>query len=411
MAPQPTPTSEERLQALVSNQYRHIMHRNRAVWYRDCQPLDTAPKCFKPSRRNDVPLIGDWRTYAQVVAFQAKWKAKRFNIQHYGINGVVWGWTDPSTDIIFDLVNSQTVQTVEFIISNDSFRAPHIFVSHSEGEEHHCLDNTGNPDTLGNTPNSLPIQSIPELCGFTPRQSFVGPTGKAQLFLPPRAFSVNDRDTAIIEYTLTMTRRQNTMRRKAGEFHAELRRIRARRAAGLRPDESERDFGSLDEDEFMCQGFSERTECPLARLGIFREDITALDESAVDSSDSEDEEEEGEEEAEELSSTTRTVLQRLGMLGSDSDSESDFDDERDSDDESDSGVSDHSGNTSFRSPATFSVSRTQAQTLPADVGRLDLSRFASDADEEESSVSSFFVDGESDQESDCESPDTQDSDC
>ncbi|KAG8729035.1 hypothetical protein FRC12_021303, partial [Ceratobasidium sp. 428] len=137
MAPQATPTAEERLQTLLSNQYHRRMHRNRIAWYRDCEPLNTAPKCFKPSMRNDVPLISDWRTYAQVVAFQAKWKAKRFHELHYEINGVVWGWSDPSTDVIVGLVTSQTVETIEFIISNDPFRVPHIFVSHSDGEEHH----------------------------------------------------------------------------------------------------------------------------------------------------------------------------------------------------------------------------------------------------------------------------------
>ncbi|KAG9093400.1 hypothetical protein FS749_014449 [Ceratobasidium sp. UAMH 11750] len=315
------------------------------------------------------------------------------------------------------------VQTIEFIISNDPFRVPHIFVSHSEGEEPHSLGDTGNPDTLGGAPNNPSIQSIPELCGLTPRQSFTSPTGKAQLLLPPRAFSVNDRDLAIIEYTLKMTRHQSTMRRKACEFHAGLRRIRAQRTAGLSTYESEEeDFVPMDEEELSYHGFSDRTECPLARLGIFQpEDIGAMAELAMVSPDSEGEEDEEEAEetegTEKLSSTTCEVLRRLGVLGSDSDSESDSDgdDERDPleaiyDDASDSEGSDPSDATSSSS-STTPVSPTQAQTLPVSIGRLDLSRFALDADEEESSVSSMFLDEESDSELDCESPDTEDSDC
>ncbi|KAG8711145.1 hypothetical protein FRC09_020758 [Ceratobasidium sp. 395] len=432
MASQATPTAEERLQTLLSNQYHRRMHRNRTAWYRDCEPLDTAPKCFKPSmvswspamcvkrpanepphQRNDVPLISDWRTYAQVVAFQAKWKAKRFHELHYEINGVVWGWSDPSTDVILGLVTSQTVETIEFIISNDPFRVPHIFVSHSDGEEHHCLDDTGNPDTLNNTPDNLPTQSIPELCGFTPRQSFVGPTGKTQLFLPPRAFNVNDRDVAIIEYTLIMTRRQTTMRRKAGEFHAGLRRIRARHTGGRKVDESGReDLVQTSDEDLVYQGFSERTECPLARLGIFQpEDIAAMAESAVVSSDSEEEDEEEAEEAEELSSTTCAVLRRLGMLDSDFDSESEGDDEND--DEDSEATSDNASDlesAALSSSITFLVSSPRAQMLPANAMQPDFSRFISETDEE-SSVSSLFVDDDSDQELDCESPDTEDSDC
>ncbi|KAG9104855.1 hypothetical protein FRC06_008085 [Ceratobasidium sp. 370] len=420
MTPKVTPTSQERLQALLSNQYHRRVHRNRAAWYEDCQPLDTALKCFKLSTRNEVPQISDWRTYAQVVAFQAMWKAKRFRELHYGVNGAVWGWSDPSAAVITELVTSQTVETIEFIISNDPFRVPHIFVSHSEGEEHHCLGDAGNPDTLGDASNSSPVRSVPELCGFTPRQSFTGPTGKAQLLLPPRAFSVNDRDVAIIEYTLKTTRRQNTMRRKAGEFHAGLRRIRARRAAGLSIDDpEEEDFVPMDEEELSYyQGSSDRTECPLARLGIFQEDIAAMAELAVVSPDSEEEESEGEEtgETEELSSTTCEVLRRLGILGSDSDSESDSgeDDEHDPlettcTDASDREASDP-GDTTSSSSSTTPVSPTRAQTLPVSIGCLDLFQLSLDADEE-SSVSSVFLDEESDPELGCESPDTEDSDC
>ncbi|KAG8741400.1 hypothetical protein FRC10_002920 [Ceratobasidium sp. 414] len=418
MAPKATPTSQQRLQVLLSNQYHRRMHRNRPAWYKGCEPLNTAPKCFKPPMRNEVPLISDWRTYAQVVAFQAKWKAKRFHELHYEINGVVWGWSDPSADVITELVTSQTVETIEFIISNDPFRAPHIFVSHSEGEEPHCLGGAGNPDTLGETRSSPSMQSVPDFCKFTPRQSFTGLTGKAQLLLPPRAFSVNDRDVATIEYTLKTTRRQNTMRRKAGEFHAGLRRIRALRAAGPSIGElEEEDFVPMDEEELAYHGFSDRIECPLARLGIFQEDIAAMAELAMVSSEDEDEDE-GEEalETEELPSTTCEVLRRLGVLASDSDSESESggDDERDPpeathDEASDSEASDP-GDTSFSSSSTTSVSPTQAQILPVSFGRFDLSRFALDADEE-SSVSSVFLDEESDPELGCESPDTEDSDC
>ncbi|QRV89919.1 hypothetical protein RhiJN_17937 [Ceratobasidium sp. AG-Ba] len=402
----PVATAEERVQALLSNQYLRYMHRNRSAWYEDSQPLDTAPRCFQPSRRNEVPLISDWRTYARVVAIQAKWKAKHFHDAHYEVNGVVWGWSDPSTDVIVKLVTSPSVEAVEFIISNDPFHTPHIFVSHSEGEEPHCLDHLGNPDTLGES--VTPSAPFPELCGYTPRQSFVGPAGKAQLLLPPRAFSISDRDAAVIEYTMMMTHRRNTMRRKAGEFHARLRHGRAH--VGY-PAQSHDDFVPIDEVEVEYEGFSERTECPLARLGIFQEDLTAMAEPAPNSPDDEDEEEENsfEEQVEEVSSDTRAILQRLGMLDSDSDSDSESDEERDlsgttSEDVSDS---DSSAEVSFASSTTLTTSPARVHTLPCRFGFLNLALLASDADEE-SSVSSFFAGGD---ESDCESPDTEDGDC
>ncbi|KAG8730426.1 hypothetical protein FRC12_020275 [Ceratobasidium sp. 428] len=203
------------------------------------------------------------------------------------------------------------------------------------------------------------------------------------------------------------------MRRKAGEFHAGLRRIRAGRAGGRKVDESGReDLVQTSDEDLVYQGFSERTECPLARLGIFQsEDIAAMAESAVVSSDSEEEDEEEAEEAEELSSTTCAVLRRLGMLDSDFDSESDGDDEND-DEDSEATPDDASDleNATFGSSATFLVSSPRAQMLPTNTMQPDFSRFMSEADEE-SSVSSLFVDDDSDQELDSESPDTEDSDC
>jgi hypothetical protein len=335
-------------------------------------------------------------------------------------------------------VTSQTIETIEFVISNDPFHVPHIFVSHSEGEEPHCLDATGNPDTLGDTP-STSVQSISDLCGFTPRQCLLSPAGKEQLFLPPRACTATDRDSSILEYTLVTTNRQTALRRRAGEFHAGLRRIRARQVSGLDPagddrvgglgsikesDEWEDDIRPMSQEELVSQGLSERTECPLLRLGIFQqEDIAAMAESALVSSDSESEEEEEEEVLQRVpkspgvSGDTCAVLRRLGMLDSDSDSDSDSTSgdegpdcsDLDSDEESDDDTSSEADIT-FGSSTTISISQARVQAFPVDVRTLDLSRAVSDADEEASSASSLFVDEESDSDSGCESPDTED-DC
>lgn len=56
-------SAEERMAVLLSNQYNHRMHRNRAAWYKG-SPLDTAPRCFESWRVSfthvHVPTVTAW---------------------------------------------------------------------------------------------------------------------------------------------------------------------------------------------------------------------------------------------------------------------------------------------------------------------------------------------------------------
>ncbi|KAF8606555.1 hypothetical protein BDV93DRAFT_520837 [Ceratobasidium sp. AG-I] len=440
-------SAEERMAVLLSNQYNRRMHRNRAAWYKG-SPLDTAPKCFESRRRDDTPLIRDWQTYHKVVAVQTTWAAKAFQLKHYEINGVIWGWSDPSAKVIVELFTSDTIDTIEYAISSDPFRAPHVVVTHSQGDEPHCLDAHGNPDQLGDSPapSSKPIT---EIGGFTPRQSSVGPTGKQQLFLPPRLALIHEREFYATELNVAANKRQKVMRRQAFIFQAGLRRIRERREfirdTGLDPSllfkdspkdeathqtelESEADFEPMTEEEIAYEGLSERTECPLLRLGIFQqEDIAAMADSAViDVDESEetevDEEEEADSEPEEeytlpsspaLSHDTFAVLRRLGMVDSDSDSGSDYDEESDSDSSVPESESASDAETEFQDgDVTIGSWNAAPAAFPTSTGFLNLASVAGADADEDSSVSSLFVGEDQDSfDSDCESPDTEEEEC
>lgn len=338
------------------------------------------------------------------------------------------------------------MDTIEYAISSDPFRAPHIVVTHSPGDEPHCLGAHGNPDQLGDkpAPSSKPIT---EIGGFTPRQSSVGPTGKQQLFLPPRLALIHEREYHAIEANVAANQRQKMMRRQAFIFQAELKRIRERREFIRRTGldlsllckdslmteatfqaESGPDFEPMTEEEIACEGLSERTECPLQRLGIFQqEDIAAMADSAVikadESDETEDEEEEVEEESEAeytlpsspaLSHDTFAVLRRLGMVDSDEDSDSGSDEDEESDSESsapeyessDAETEDQGGDVTIGSWNNAPV------TFPTSTGCLNLANVAGLDADEDSSVSSLFVGEDQDSfASDCESPDTEEDEC
>lgn len=353
----PPKTAEERLEVILSNQYKRRMHRNRPKWYSG-NPLDTAPKCFAPWRRNDVPLIRDWETCRRVVAKKAAWMGKVFEDKYYEINGVIWGWQDPASNFLVDLFTSE-METVEFAISSDPFWVPHIIVTHSPGDEPQYLDTHANPDQLTKAPRG----TVPNPWGCTPRQSFTGPTGKDQLLLPPRMSASHEREEYVILCTMATINRHGAIVRLSVKFQSGLRRIRARRglfrAAGYTPDHDEipergrelsrkdisnshlipsaeaeeSDFVPMSSEEVQASGFSDEDAAKslLERCGIMfqmqLDDIGDLADSAVLSgNEDEDEDDEDEDKEEEevsspslphsptIASDTYKALRKLGMV-------------------------------------------------------------------------------------------------
>lgn len=248
---------------------------------------------------------------------------------------------------------------------------------------------------------------------------------------------------------MAVNNRQKMMRRQAFIFHAGLRRIRERRefirGTGLdfsllfkndlkttaaAQTEPEADFEPMTEEEIESEGLSERTECPLQRLGIFQqEDIAAMAESAVIEADGSDEAEaeEGEEVEGEpgeeytlpsspaLSHDTFAVLRRLGMLDSDSESESgsDCSDESDSEESVPESESESDAETEPQDgDETITPWNTTPATFPTSSGCLNLASVVAPDADEDSSVSSLFVGEDQDSfDSDCESPDTEEEVC
>jgi hypothetical protein len=351
------------------------------------------------------------------------------------------------------------MQTVEFAISSEPFWAPHIVITHSPGDEPGYLDTHRNPDQLTAPPPAI----VPNPWGCTPRQSFVGPTGKDQLLLPPRMSLSFERD----EYTqlcaaVTINRR-NVLLRLSIQFHEGLRKIRARRellrsvGRSLEKDglsargrhtsckaisssritisdviSEEPDFEPLTQYEIKASGFSDSdaAESLFARCGIMfqpqLDDISLLADAAI-LSESEDEDDEESSSSlprsPTIASDTFEVLRRLGMVHCETidseDEEEDADDgdeDEDEDDESTEGLpipgamTSDSGSMTDQGDLASSSWEAESTVFPISSGSLDLaSMLNKDADDEESSVSSLFVGEDQDSiASDCETPDTED---
>ncbi|CAE6456636.1 unnamed protein product [Rhizoctonia solani] len=300
--PTATRTAEDRLAAILSNQYKRHMCKSRPRWYQG-HPLDTAPKCFTPWRRNDVPLIRDWATFHRVTAKKAAWMGKVFSHKYYDVNGVIWTWEDPASALLVDLFASDIMDSVELAISSDPFHAPHIVVTHSPGEEPEYLDTHGNPDQLTSAPSP-----VPNPWGCTPRQSFTSPTGMDQLLLPPRMSMCYERDEYAELCAAATTDRQNIFLRVSIRFQEGLRKARYQhdrehgRDTGLENISSTRseqtDLEPMTRDEAEARGFSDTyaAESLMARGIMFQlraDDLALMAESAILSEESEDEDEDG----------------------------------------------------------------------------------------------------------------------
>ncbi|CCO30792.1 hypothetical protein BN14_04824 [Rhizoctonia solani AG-1 IB] len=311
MPPSPTinRTAEEWPAPLLSNQYKRQMQRNRPLWYQG-HPLDTAPKCFTPGRRDHVPLIRDWVTYHRVAAKKAAWMGKVFSHKYYKTNGAIWAWSDPANALLISLFTSDTMEAIEFAISSDPFQVPHVVVTHSPGEDPRYLDTHGNPDQLTDAPSTI----APSLWGCTPRQSFTGPTGMDQLLLPPRMAMCYERDDYSDLCAAATINRQNIFHRVSIQFNEGLRRARARRQrereCGRDTDpknisgshttisnaySEETDFEPTIRTKVNARGFSDTDAAAslMARGIVFHpqaDDLALMAESAIISEDSDDEE-------------------------------------------------------------------------------------------------------------------------
>ncbi|CAE6509934.1 unnamed protein product [Rhizoctonia solani] len=433
MAPSPTATqtAEERLAAILSNQYKRRMHKNRPQWYHG-HPLDTAPKCFTSWRRNDVPLIRDWATCHRVVATKAAWMGKVFSHKYYEVNGVIWAWRDPARTLLVSLLISDVMDTIEFAISSDPFRAPHVVVTHSPGEEPQYLDTHENPDQLTDTPPPI----VPNPWGCTPRQSFTGPTGLDQLFLPPRMSTYYERDEYAQLCAAATINRRNIFLRVSIRFKEGLRRVRTRREhergrdTGLKNISSSRtiisgvhseetDFEPMTRDEVKTRGFSntDAAESLMARGIMFQpraDDLALMAESAILSEESEDEDEDGSRptspHSPTIGSDTFEVLRRLGMIDCDAEDEEEVEseDEDDSEDESTGDI------TIPNIPGCITIRRNPwtpiSSNFSSTQGSPNLHSILHAEADEQSSVSSCFIDEDS-HESGSETPDTDEDDC
>ncbi|CUA75973.1 hypothetical protein RSOLAG22IIIB_01977 [Rhizoctonia solani] len=412
-----THTAEDRVAAIVSNQYKRRMSKNRPQWYQG-HPLDTAPKCFTLWRRNDVPLIRDWTACHRVTATKAAWMGKVFSHKYYQVNGVIWAWEDPARILLVDLFASDNMDTVEFAISSDPFHAPHVVVTHSPGEAPEYLDTYGNPDQL----TSAPPPVVPNPWGCTPRQSFTGPKGMDQLLLPPRMSMCYERDEYADLCAAATINRRNIFLRVSIQFQEGLRRVRARRERGstrlpitnsdARSDEA--DLELMIRDEAKTRGFSDTdaAESLMARGIMFQpraDDLALMAESAILSEESEDEDDDRSVLMSPRSPTigddTYQVLRRLGMI------QCDAEDEEEDESEEDESENEECGDMTVPIIPGFTPSwASVSSNFPSSSGSPDLgSTFHTEADEQ-SSVSSCFIDEDSFA-SGSESPDTDEDDC
>ncbi|KAJ1307385.1 hypothetical protein OPQ81_001490 [Rhizoctonia solani] len=441
-SPIATLTAEERVVAILSNQYTRHMSKNRPRWYQG-HPLDTAPRCFTPWRRNDVPLISDWATYYRVTAKKAAWMGKVFSHKYYQVNGVIWDWKDPASTLLMDLFSSDATDTVEFAISSDPFRAPHIVVTHSPGEEPEYLDTHGNPDRLTSAPSSI----APNPWGCTPRQSFTGPTGKDQLLLPPRMSAYYERDEYAQLCAAATINRRNIFLRVSIRFQEGLRRVRAQRERGRGRDtgldetsgshitisrSEEADFKPNTRDKSKARGFSDTdaVESLMARGIVFQtglDDLALMAESAIVSEDGEEEDDDDgsvstSPRSPTIPSDTYEVLRRLGMVDYNAEEEEEHEGEDEGEDEGENeGEEDDSENEEYTGDITIPF--TPRYTAPHEYPWTPVStdsparprspNFNSTLHtepDEQSSVSSCFIDEDSFG-SGSETPDTDEDDC
>ncbi|CAE6446838.1 hypothetical protein ACGC1H_002922 [Rhizoctonia solani] len=423
MVPLATQSADDRLAAILSNQYKRRMCKNRPHWYQG-HPLDTAPKCFTSSRRNDVPLICDWAACYRVTATKAAWTGKVFSHKYYEVNGVIWAWEDPATTLLVDLFASDMMDTVEFAISSDPFHAPHVVVTHSPGEEPEYLDTHGNPDQLTSSPSPI----VPNPWGCTPRQSFTGPNGMDQLLLPPRMSMCYERDEYAELCAAATINRRNIFLRVSIQFQEGLRRARARRERGRDTSlkhtyitisdarSEETDLDPMARDQAKACGFSDTdaAESLMARGIMFQpqaDDLALMAESAILSEESEDDDEDEympmSPRSPTLGSDTYEVLRRLGMIQSDAEDEDEGEDESEDDSEDEESVGD------ITIPGFTTCERPWASlssNFPSSSGSPDLSSIFHTEADEQSSVSSCFIDEDS-FESGSETPDTDEGDC
>ncbi|CAE6426510.1 unnamed protein product [Rhizoctonia solani] len=438
MASSPTTnhTAEERLATILSNQYKCQMYRNRPLWYQG-HPLDTAPKCFTPWRRADIPLIRDWVTCHRVVAKKAAWMGKVFSHKYYKTNGPIWAWNDPANALLIGLLTSDIMETIEFAISSDPFQAPHVVVTHSPGEEPKYLDTHGNPDQLTDTPSAV----VPNLWGCTPRQSFTGPTGMDQLLLPPRMAMCYERDEYADLCAAATINRQNIFHRVSIQFNEGLRRARARRQrergrdtdpktisgshnniSGARSEKT--DFEPANRIKANACGFSDTdAAASLMSRGIMfqpqADDLALMAESAIISEESGDEDDDDgsismSPHSPTIESETYQVLRRLGMIHctAECDGESEASVGEDDDDIEDESEDESTGDmTSAITPfVTHRHPWTPNSGSSSSSGSVDLTSSIYNETDEQSSVSSYLVDDDS-LESGSETPDTDEDDC
>ncbi|CAE7154749.1 unnamed protein product [Rhizoctonia solani] len=426
VAPTATQTAEDRLAAILSNQYKRRMSKNRPQWYQG-HPLDTAPKCFTTWRRNDVPLIRDWTACHRVTATKAAWMGKVFSHKYYEVNGVIWAWEDPATTLLIDLFASDVMDTVEFAISSDPFHAPHIVVTHSPGQEPEYLDTHGNPDQL----TSAPLPIVPNLWGCTPRQTFTGPTGLEQLLLPPRMYMCYEREDYAELCTAATINRRNIFLRVSIQFQEGLRRVRARRERGRGANfkatsdatrSEEADLEPMTRDEAKARGFSDTdaAESLMARGIMFQpraDDLALMADSAILSEDSE-EEDDGESipmspRSPTIGKDTYDVLRRLGMIQCDAEDEDEEDDEDEDDGEEDDSEDEDASTRDITIPIIPGFTNPWApisSSFPSNSGSPDLNSIHHTEADEQSSVSSHFID-EDPFESVSETSDTDEDDC
>ncbi|CAE6337215.1 unnamed protein product [Rhizoctonia solani] len=419
------PLVDDRLETILLNQYKRRMCKNRPRWYQG-HPLDTAPKCFTSSRRNDVPLIRDWAACYRVIATKAAWTGKVFSHKYYEVNGVIWAWEDPATTLLVDLFASDMMDTVEFAISSDPFHAPHVVVTHSPGEEPEYLDTHGNPDQLTSSPSPV----APSPWGCTPRQSFTGPNGMDQLLLPPRMSMYYERDEYAELCAAATINRRNIFLRVSIQFQEGLRRARARRERGRDTNikhtcitisdacSEETDLQPMTRDQAKACGFSDTdaTESLMARGIMFQpraDDLALMAESAILSEESEDEDDDESmpmsPRSPTLGSDTYEVLRRLGMIQCDAEDEGEYESEED-DSEDEESVGDITippipGFTTRECPWA-----SLSSNFPSSSGSPYLSSIFHTETDEQSSVSSCFIDEDS-FESGSETPDTDEDDC
>lgn len=382
-----------------------------------------------------MPLIRDWATSHRVTAKKAAWMGKVFSHKYYNVNGVIWAWKDPASTLLVDLFASDVMDTVEFAISSDPFHAPHVVVTHSPGEEPEYLDTHGNPDQL----TSAPATIVPNPWGCTPRQSFTGPAGMDQLLLPPRMSMCYERDEYAELCAAATTNRQNIFLRVSIQFQAGLNRVRDQRnrelgrdsgleeASGLRITTSsarseQTDLKPMTRDEAKANGFSDAdaAESLLVRGIMFQpraDDLALMAESAILSEESEDEDGSVSVSAHSptIGNDTFEVLRRLGMIQCDAEDEDSEEDEGEDDvsEESDSEDEGSIGDITIPTIPRFTTARecpwTSTSEFPSSSGSSSLNLFHTEADEQ-SSVSSFFIDDDS-FESGSETPDTDEDDC